>query len=246
MVTIESPKPTSPKRVVVSAFTVTIVDKVSPVAETESVVVTEENRKFAESFGLNIPLYTISDSEMAQLSGTVTPPGIMAVLRPQPVTENDIAVAAAEAPFILACDQVSDPGNMGTILRTALAAGLKTVWLSGACADVYSPKVIRSALGAQFALTIPKFPDLQTLEKGAAKYGFLQNRISDPHRGESCFSDKGLFNKTVVVIGSEAHGVPTEHPGARVTIPMPGNFESLNAAQAATILIFEYVRRISG
>jgi TrmH family RNA methyltransferase len=211
----------------------------------EFAAVTAEHREFADSFHLAAPVYTVTQEEMAQLSGTVSAPGIIAVLQPREVTRDEMVSSAAEAPFLLVCDQVSDPGNLGTILRTALAAGLKTVWLSGACADVYSPKVIRSALGAQFALVMPRFASLPELLQTAADSGFTRTRISDPHTGYNCFSDKDLFNRSVVVIGSEAHGVDPAQPGERVQIPMPGNFESLNAAQAATILIFEYVRRIT-
>ncbi|MBO5722695.1 MAG: hypothetical protein J6S19_06235, partial [Lentisphaeria bacterium] len=79
----------------------------------------------------------------------------------------------------------------------------------------------------------------------AAKCGYEKLYLTDPHCGESCFECQGLFDKSVVVIGSEAHGIGADVSGNRVTIPMPGNFESLNAAQAATIVLFEHVRRIT-
>ena len=208
----------------------------------EFAVVTPEHLEFAAGFQAGFPIYTVTREVMAGLSDTVSPPGILAVLTP-PRPE---AVRPPETPFLIACDRVSDPGNLGTIIRTALAAGVPGLWLAGDCADIYSPKVIRSALGAQFAMDIRTFADLPELLARAAGYGFAEVAISDPHRGESCFIAPGIFDRSVVVIGSEAHGVPEEQPGRRITIPMPGGFESLNAAQAATILIFEYVRRRTG
>ena len=68
--------------------------------------------------------------------------------------------------------------------------------------------------------------------------------IADPHQGENCFTCPGLFERSIIVIGGEPNGVPGAYPDARrVIIPMPGNYESINAAQAATVLIFESVRR---
>lgn len=205
-------------------------------------VVTPEHLRFAAGFDAGFPIYTVTEEVMAGLSDTISPPGILAVLTPPRQEES----RAPETPFIIACDRVSDPGNLGTIIRTALAAGVPGLWLSGDGADAYSPKVIRSALGAQFAMDIREFPDLTALLTRAAGYGFAGVCISDPHRGESCFTARGIFDRSVVVIGSEAHGIPEDQPGRRITIPMPGGFESLNAAQAATILIFEYVRRSGG
>ena len=94
-------------------------------------------------------------------------------------------------------------------------------------------------------MILREFPDLEALKTFAAGCGFKNIYLTDPHTGESCFECAGLFDKSVVVIGSEAHGIDSSMAGNRVTIPMPGNFESLNAAQAATIVLFEHVRRIT-
>ena len=94
-------------------------------------------------------------------------------------------------------------------------------------------------------MCLREFADLAALTDYAAGCGFKNIYLTDPHTGESCFECEKLFEKSVVVIGSEAHGIGSEAAGNRVTIPMPGNFESLNAAQAATIVLFEHVRRIT-
>ena len=190
-----------------------------------------------------LPLAEVADEKLQKLSGTVTSQGILLLVK-RPSTDADQAVVCRD-PFVLAVDKLGDPGNFGTILRTAKAAGLHEFWYTAGSSDPYAPKVIRSALGAQFSMVLREFPDLETLCAVAGKKGFKNIYLTDPHTGESCFECAGLFDKSVVVIGSEAHGIGSEAAGCRVTIPMPGNFESLNAAQAATIVLFEHVRRVT-
>ncbi|MDD5728341.1 MAG: TrmH family RNA methyltransferase, partial [Victivallales bacterium] len=84
---------------------------------------------------------------------------------------------------------------------------------------------------------------LGRLAEEAALHGYRQAYLTDPHQGRSLYTEKGLYQKSLLVIGSEAHGAGPLPGAATVTIPMPGNSESLNVAQAATIFIFEYVRR---
>ena len=96
---------------------------------------------------------------------------------------------------------------------------------------------------AQFMMKLRCFDTLADLRDEAVRQGFRNICLSKPGRGQSCFIAEGIFEKSVVVIGSEGHGVSDLDNSIDVQIPMPGNFESLNAAQAATILIFEYVRR---
>ena len=191
----------------------------------------------------NIDHAIVDDEKLQKLSGTITSQGILLLVK-RPAVDPEKFPSPAD-PFILAVDQLGDPGNFGTILRTARAAGLKEFWYTAGSADPFAPKVTRSALGAQFGMILREFADLETLTGFAARCGYKNIYLTDPHIGESCFESAGLFEKSVVVIGSEAHGIGSEVSGNRVTIPMPGNFESLNAAQAATIVLFEHVRRSS-
>ena len=191
----------------------------------------------------NIDHAIVDDEKLQKLSGTITSQGILLLVK-RPAVDPEKFPSPAD-PFILAVDQLGDPGNFGTILRTARAAGLKEFWYTAGSADPFAPKVTRSALGAQFGMILREFADLETLTGFAARCGYKNLYLTDPHTGESCFESAGLFEKSVVVIGSEAHGIGSEVSGNRVTIPMPGNFESLNAAQAATIVLFEHVRRSS-
>ena len=185
----------------------------------------------------------VRDEQLQKLSGTVTSQGVLILLKRPPVAPE--AFSEPTDPFIMAVDKLGDPGNFGTILRTARAAGLREFWYTSGSSDAYSPKVIRSSLGAQFTMNLREFADLNALREFAAQHGYNKFYLTDPHTGESCFECANLFDKSVVVIGSEAHGIDSSEAGMRVTIPMPGNFESLNAAQAATIVLFEHVRRIT-
>lgn len=189
---------------------------------------------------LTIPgrVFTATDAQFAALAATVNSQGIIAVARmPEP------ASGCPADPFLLALDRIGDPGNFGTICRTARAAGLAELWYTAGSVDPFGDKAIRSALGAQFAMNLRGFDGLDELKRAAAAYGYGPVYLSDPHEGEDCFTAEGVFNRTVIVIGSESAGVGELAGAPRLTIPMPGKFESLNAAQAATILIFEYVRR---
>ncbi len=170
---------------------------------------------------------------------TVTPQGVIAVAEiPEEKT------GAVEGDFVLALDQLGDPGNFGTIARSLRAAGQKELWYTKGSIDPWGDKAIRSGMGVQFSLNMRRFDSLADLAGAGKKLGLKEVFIADPHQGENCFSCHGLFDRSIIVIGGEPNGVMGAYPGAkRVIIPMPGDYESINAAQAATVLIFESVRR---
>ena len=184
-------------------------------------------------------LRIVPDPLFDELAGTVTSQGVIAVA--------DIprsASGAVEGDFVLALDQLGDPGNFGTIARSLRAAGQKELWYTKGSIDPWGDKAIRSGMGVQFGLNLRRFDTLADLAAFGAGHGFANVFIADPHKGENCFTCEGLFDHSVIVIGGEPNGVMGVCPGARsVIIPMPGDYESINAAQAATVLIFESVRR---
>ncbi|MCQ2378671.1 MAG: RNA methyltransferase [Victivallaceae bacterium] len=183
-----------------------------------------------------------TEEEFSGFSATVNHQGILAVGRIPPFSET-----APQGDFILALDGLADPGNFGTVARTFRAIGGHDVWYTDGSVDPWGDKAIRSGLGAQFSLRFRRFAALADLGKQAAEYGYRTLFVADPHEGEVCFDCGDLFRKTVLVIGGEANGASTPPPGSRkVVIPMPGDYESLNAAQAATVLLLEYVRRNRG
>ncbi len=183
---------------------------------------------------------TVDSARFQELAGTVNAQGILAVaeIPPEP-PENE----PPRDPFLFAIDQLGDPGNFGTICRTLRAVGLTELWYTKGSIDPYGDKAIRSALGAQFALRLRGFDSLGALRKRAEEFGYPAVYLTDPHDGVSCFEDPALFDRSVIVIGGEANGVTPLAEARHVLIPMPGNYESLNAAQAATVFLFEYVRR---
>lgn len=188
-------------------------------------------------------LFPVSDTKMRELSGTVNSQGILVVASVPPEPSD---AEAPNDPFLFAIDRLGDPGNFGTICRTLRAAGLSELWYTKGSVDPYGDKAIRAAMGAQFALKLRGFDTLEALRKKAETFGYPEVWLTDPHGGESCFTASDLYRRSVVVIGGEANGVAPLEGARRVMIPMPGNYESLNAAQAATIFLFEYVRRITG
>ena len=188
----------------------------------------------------NMEFTRIPSDEFDALSATVIPQGCLIVAGKSDMTPGD---TVPTDPFIIALDRVSDPGNLGTIIRTVRAVGLKELWLTEGTADPFGDKVIRSALASQFALKLRLFPDLNELACELRKFGYGRIYKTDPSGGADCFEEAGLFSKSAIVFGSEAHGAGEIEGGIPLVIPMPGKIESINVAQAATVILFEAVRR---
>ena len=145
--------------------------------------------------------------------------------------------------IIIALDGVQDPGNLGTIIRTADSANLNQIIISKTSAGPYNPKVVRSTMGAIFRVNIIETENIVEELKKAQENGF-KVMVTALDSSESIY--KTEFNKKVIVIGNEANGVSKEVQSIadeKVKIPMLGKTESLNASVAAGIMIYEYVRR---
>lgn len=186
----------------------------------------------------NARIIELAEREFAELSETETPQGIIAVMK-MPVIS---APSKAGRPFTLILDQVADPGNMGTILRTAWAVGLDACWLVKGSADPYSPKAVRAGMGAQFALDVFMLDTLEEAAQTARNFGVEQVWCTMPGVGISIFDKAFVCKNAALVIGNEANGISNPAVGTPVTIPMPGHAESLNAAQAATVFLIESLR----
>lgn len=179
----------------------------------------------------------ISADLLQRISDTEQPQGLLAVFPISP------AVPAGSANFVVVADNIRDPGNLGTILRTAAAAGVQAVWLSPGCADAYSPKVLRSAMGAHFHLSVAA-RTWEEIQSDTKRLG-LKLLLADSGGGSSLWQ-ADLTAPLGLIICNEADGPGEEARRLAdqiVTIPMPGKFESLNASTAASILIFEVVRQ---
>lgn len=178
--------------------------------------------------------------EFAALAVTQHPQGVLLLMRrPGPGS----GATGPTSPFVVVLDRVGEPGNLGTILRTAWAVGLHDVWLTRGTADPFAPKAIRAGMGAQFALELTIVADLAEAWDGLRTSGYPTLWLSVPRGGVSCFETAFELDRCGLVIGSEATGVEARPEGRPVSIPMPGDAESLNVAQAATVLLFEAVRR---
>ncbi len=186
------------------------------------------------------PFEVVPDAAFGKLAATENPQGVLCVFRS---FAEPAPVSTLADPFVLVLDRVMEPGNLGTILRTAWAVGLREVWYTAGTTDPFGPKAIRSGMGAQFALTLRGFADLAAARDTLRDCGGGKLWCSVPGRGVNCFDDGFTLAGGALVIGNEANGVQEVGGAEFVTIPMPGPAESLNAAQAATILLFEAVRR---
>ncbi len=178
----------------------------------------------------------VSTSLMKSLSETETPQGLLAVL-------NDTQLPIPDSlNFVLIPDQIRDPGNLGTLLRTAIAAGVQAILLPPETTDAFAPKVVRSGMGAHFHLPIHSM-NWEEIEKMLQVAG-LKVFIADMD-GQSCW-ETDLRQPIALIIGGEADGVSEfarKLANTKISIPMSGNIESLNAGVAGSVLMFEVVRQ---
>lgn len=180
----------------------------------------------------------LSDVQFSTLSETESPQGLIFVIKPPSLSP----ATSLSHPFTLILDNVADPGNMGTILRTAWAVGLNSVWLVKGSCDPFSPKCLRSGMGAQFSLPIYLFDSLSDAVSAALSFGTHEVWCTLPRSGISLYDPAFVLADSTLIIGNEANGISIPSIGRAVTIPMPGNAESLNAAQAATVFLVDSLR----
>ena len=186
------------------------------------------------------PLIEISPAEFEKLSDTETPQGILLAVRQKLSTIDEVAKNF----LIAALDGVKDPGNVGTILRTAEAFGCGVVMLDDA-ADIFNSKVVRSSMGAIFTLPITKL-SRENFLASMKKFGVEVTATVLDDTAEKYFRHD-FTKKSAVVFGSEAEGVSAEifNASKKIYIPMTGAAESLNVATAAGIIISESARQLS-
>ncbi len=176
----------------------------------------------------------VSEAVMRHMSDTEQPQGILGVF------ERPSAALPPVLHHALILDAIRDPGNLGTILRTAAAAGVDGVLLSPTCADPYNPKVLRGGMGAHFRVALAEmdWPTIAQVCSGMMLY-------LAAGEGEARYDEVDWRGRWGLIVGSEAHGAGDEAhrlAGQRIRIPMAAATESLNAAVAAGILLFEAKR----
>ena len=198
-------------------------------------VLVDADRLSEFSLPAKVPVFSMPGHVLAAVCDTKTPQGIAAVVR--------MADVPLSGKRLVAMDGVQDPGNVGTIIRTADAAGFDGVILSAQCADVFSPKVLRATMGSVFRMGIRVTGDLPGMLEKLVQEG--ASVLSSQLDGEPFYQRSAMNERFVLVIGSEGNGVTDEVKAVathKVKLPMRGGAESLNAAVAAGIMMYELTR----
>lgn len=195
--------------------------------------------------GIDAPMAVLSPDLFRRLSDTETPQGIMAIAKKRLYSGDEFF--SRKLPFssnLIVLDRLQDPGNIGTILRTADAAGYMGAMILKGTADIFSPKIVRAAAGSLFRLPVLIVDSpcrvIQLLKKHEKKI------ICTAPSSSRFYYDIDMRENTAIIIGNEGNGVCDElsvHSEIQVKIPMEGSIESLNAAVSAGILMYESVRQ---
>ena len=197
----------------------------------ESIFVSEEHIDFAKNYESVCPTFVVSREVFEKMSDTKSPQGVLGVYK-----IPDSSIKAPEGDYIMVLDGVKDPGNIGTIIRTAPACGFRDIYLTDS-ADAYSPKVVRSSMGGVFRSNIyigQRDEIISTLKKSGANICALDMG------GESVF-DASVNLPIALVVGSEAQGVSKEFREIAdkvLCLPMKDDTESLNAGVSAGVLMY--------
>lgn len=212
---------------------------------------------------LGVPAEVLSDTVFSYVSDTKNPQGILAVVKRLEYTMEDVLGKSASkceeksgekeknpedhqirVPHVIVLDNLQDPGNLGTIFRTAEAAGATGILLSSDSVDVYNPKVIRSTMGAVFRMPFFYVKDLPAAVKSLSSQGI---RTYAAHlNGKNAYDEEDYTEGCAFLIGNEGNGLRdevSECADCLIRIPMCGKAESLNAAVAAAVLMFEAGRQ---
>lgn len=185
----------------------------------------------------NVPVFDISARDLGTLSDTVTSQGVVAVVSVDDRAREIVWTATAAGALFVALENVADPGNVGTILRTCDWFGADGVLLGGGTVELFNPKVVRASMGSLFHVPVFECPDLCDALRTAKRHGFrlivavVSGGEKLPSIGE---------RKSILVLGSEARGISEEVAALadeRVTIPRYGRAESLNVAVACGVLL---------
>ncbi|MCL6454405.1 MAG: RNA methyltransferase [Alicyclobacillus sp.] len=199
-----------------------------------------ELKRLAEARG--VPIYDLSPQAFAAVSDTVTPQGVAVVV------EHPMPSAASFPAFTLVLDGLRDPGNVGTLLRTAEAFGVSEVCCGADAADPLAPKVVRASMGAVFRLSLPEQPSRLYLHAWRGHWPDGQVVVCDAAAEQTC-AESDFTRPTAIVVGSEAWGLSEDVRAAAdrfVRIPMDPPVESLNAAVAGSVMLYEAYRQRGG
>ncbi len=204
----------------------------------------EMNAQFGEKLK-NLPCEVVTDEVFVKMSDTVTPQGILCLIRQQHYNiEEILREQNKKQPLLMVLEDIQDPGNLGTIFRTAEAAGADGVIMSSRTADIYNPKTIRSTMGSIYRVPFLYVDALTPVMERLREQGV---RSYAAHlAGETDYDTKDYREGTAFLIGNEGRGLREETAAAAdewIRLPMEGKVESLNAAVASSILLYEAYRQ---
>lgn len=200
--------------------------------------VTEKFYEEHRELFLGVSYEIVTDTVFAQMSDTNTPQGVMAIVSMRDASMSQIL--EKDDAFVIACEDLQDPGNLGTILRAGEGAGISGVILSKNTVDLYNPKVIRSTMGSLFRVPVVVVDDFCMAIRQMQNCGI---KVAAAHLdGTTDYAVADYGKKCAFLIGNEGNGLSNEAAQAAdllVKIPMKGEVESLNAAVAATVLMYD-------
>ncbi|MEE3494097.1 MAG: RNA methyltransferase [Butyrivibrio sp.] len=224
----------------------------APVLQVREVYVTEkflddaseEDKEILWRYGVE----TVTAEVMKKMAGTQTPQGVLAVVGMYNYSEKEVLEGykelGDEKPLLLILENIQDPGNLGTMLRSSEGAGVTGVIFSRGSADVYNPKVIRSTMGSIFRMPFMYVDDVPAFIGKLSKMGI--KTYAAHLKGKKNYDQFDYTEPTAFLIGNEGNGLSKETADAAseyVLIPMKGKVESMNAATSAAILTFEASRQ---
>jgi RNA methyltransferase, TrmH family len=179
------------------------------------------------------PVFELARGVAERITATETPPGMLAIVRAHTADRSVLDGAG----FVVIADRLGDPGNLGTVLRSAEAAGVDAVALTPGTVDVLNPKVVRASAGSLFHVPVVVAVGLDVLRRAGLRLVGTSSRRGTPH------TEVDWTGRVAIVLGSEAHGLPDDAAfDAWARIEHAGRTESLNVAMAATVLCFEAAR----
>jgi RNA methyltransferase, TrmH family len=203
---------------------------------------TEEHADLAAA---GAPWTLVDENALASLSDSVTPAGVVAVCRFLDVPLESVLGADLRPRLVAVCADVRDPGNAGTVLRTADAAGADAVVLAGSSVDAYHPRTVRASVGSLFHLPLAIEPVPLAAVRAARDAGLVVLAADGGGEVDLYDADEQLARPTAWLFGNEAWGLPDELAAAadhRVRIPIHGRAESLNLATAAALCLYASAR----
>ena len=217
-----------------------------PEDKLKALYVTEEfYKKHKAELPGNVKPEFVTPTVFSYISDTKTPQGVLAIVWQNKYTLADILKKGTEKKeMLLVLDNLQDPGNMGTILRTAEAAAVTGIIMSSDCVDVYNPKVIRSTMGSVFRVPFVYVENVTDVIRQMKEHGI---RTYATHlAGELAYDEPDYRTPSAFFVGNEGNGLRdqvAELADTYIKIPMAGQVESLNAAIAATVVMFEAGRQ---